>query len=119
MFEDLKDVEMPKDIKKAFLKNMQKVIFNVQDKMNKEDEQEAIDFVNGFFEKHGDDIYNYHRETFTDEELWKSVIVSKSPEFQKMIRFQIDCQKYVGKLVNDYMENEIYQRCNEEDGWST
>lgn len=83
MFDDIKIKEIPEDLEKVFVSMLKNTVFNVYT----DTDEETSTFINGFFKKHGNDIYKYHLKTFTKKELWKTIILSKSKEFQKMMKF--------------------------------
>ena len=101
MFNMTNTPDIPEDLERVFLENLKRVMFNV------DSDKDLNDFGEKFFNKHGHEIYEYHLKTFTKEELWRTIILSKSKEFIKMMKFQLDCQKYVGDLANSYMD-ELY-----------
>jgi len=118
MFDDIKSEEMPEDLETAFINGLRNVLFNV------DNDKDLKEFCNGFFDKHGHEIYEYHLKTFTKEELWQTILISTSKKFQKMVKFQLDCQEFVGNLANSYMDElykqEYLKESNENsDEWST
>lgn len=99
MFDDIKKEEIPEDVKKEFLTVLKETFENTFP-----DDKEVNDFASGFLNKHGDDLYNYHLDTFTEKEIWDSILISKSEKFQKMMNFFVSYQDFVNKLTISYID---------------
>ena len=101
MFDDIKNEDMPEDLEKVFINNLKEIMFNV------DEDKDVNDFTKDFLKKYGRIIYKYHLKTFTKEEIWRTILISKSKQFQKLMKFQIDCENFVENLVNSFIkENE-------------
>lgn len=102
LFEDLiKNAnEIPENLEEIFLSNLNKTLKELFKKEN----DDFISFLDGFLNECGHEIYDFHLKTFTKDELWKSILISKTKEYKKMVNFIVDYNKYLAILMSNFEE---------------
>lgn len=90
--------------------NLEEVyILNLQDSMKEtfEKEDEFLSFITGFLAEYGHEIYEYNLKSFTKEEIWRNILLSKTEEHIKLMKFVVKFNDFLMPLFEKYS----YSRC--------
>jgi len=129
-FKDLIDdkSEMPENFEEFFISNIKDIM--VETFKHKQD-KEFLSFIDGFLTEYGQKILEFNLKNFTKEEIWKNILLCKTPEYKKLINFQVEYNKFLMNLLEKYTEDQeekelektekAFQKLDEEnkDAWTT
>jgi len=97
--------KIPENLEEVFLSNLKKTLPTI------DNDPEFLSFIDGFINKHGHTIYEFHLKTFTKKELWKNILLSDTEEYKKMIQYMVKFNTFLMPLMEKYIgEEKLWRR---------
>jgi len=98
----LDEKKMPDNLEEVYISHL----CDTMNEMEKGGSKEDLSFVNGFLTEYGHEIYEFNLKTFTKEEVWQNILLSKTEEYKKMMKFVLKFNEFLFSLFVKYSDEQ-------------